>query len=280
MGLYRAHQADSLLEFPCSAPCPSLLLRAMKRSLDAMRMTDDEQWDWLEELTGFKCAARPPQSTAPSGAVGAEPKRTTVRSRTIREEPTQGTDSPQESQKRPEPSAKVQEERTSAEAQGRSDPAPEKRTPFRLCRWMLNLRQEFQNEPAWEEIQETFRALEANPAMEVSLGPRRAGAALRHCLNVISSRLDRGPTVFKLGITSDPVRRFEYYREDVDRFTKMLILSVSLDSGYACMLEASLIQHFQESHRNNGLRNVATGGENCPPNVSVVYNYVVYKRLL
>ena len=110
MGLYRAHQADSLLEFPCSAPCPSLLLRAMKRSLDAMRMTDDEQWDWLEELTGFKCAARPPQSTAPSGAVGAEPKRTTVRSRTIREEPTQGTDSPQESQKRPEPSAKVQEE--------------------------------------------------------------------------------------------------------------------------------------------------------------------------
>ena len=163
----------------------------------------------------------------------------------------------------PTPTAKVPPWPTDSRNRPSSSRTP--RQP--LCKWR-------QKAPCDEDVVAVLEEVETAKDMSIDLGPPRAGAMLEHCINCIARRLEQGPTVFKVGITADPIVRFVFYKTDRDVFSHMLLLCVSQEPGYVAMLEAALIREFQRSHRNQGFRNVATGGENCPDR-GPVYLYVV-----
>ena len=64
------------------------------------------------------------------------------------------------------------------------------------------------------------------------------------------------PLVFKIGITCNPVQRWQSYEQE--GYTKFHLLYCSDESGSVKMLEAALIDMFQTVP---GCRNVAKGGE-------------------
>lgn len=98
------------------------------------------------------------------------------------------------------------------------------------------------------------RTLKARPQ------PPTCGKILSHCKRQISAfREALGVTVsvFKIGVTADPVTRSQDYRSK--NFTDMWIICVSNDLSLTHMLEASLIEVF---HTSSGCRNApGSGGE-------------------
>lgn len=89
-----------------------------------------------------------------------------------------------------------------------------------------------------------------------------AGTILQRSLKQIDTfrnRMGRKLCVYKLGLTSNPVRRFEFYKEA--NYTHMTLLHYSTNLGLCQMLEAAVIAA-NVSERE--CRNQRYGGEGPP----------------
>ena len=106
--------------------------------------------------------------------------------------------------------------------------------------------------------------------------PRRynatAGTTLQRCISEVNSfrnKMNRKLCVFKVGLTSSPILRFEFYKDA--SYTHMSLLHVSEHLGAAQMLEAALIaMHISEK----GCRNERYGGEGPPCSHGEKFHYV------
>lgn len=98
-----------------------------------------------------------------------------------------------------------------------------------------------------------------------------AGTVLQRCLSQVNSfrdRLGRKLCVFKLGLTSNPVVRFSFYKEA--NYTHMSLLHVSTNLGLCQMLEAALIA---ANLSEKECRNEKYGGEG-PPSSDEPFHFV------
>ena len=100
---------------------------------------------------------------------------------------------------------------------------------------------------------------------------------LKHCtrqVECVRRAYGGAVCVFKIGITADPVTRFQYYRDE--NLDSMTLLHVSESCELTNMLEAALIQTFKHI---NGCRDINLGGEGgmyrSPP---PYYTYIVAAR--
>lgn len=89
------------------------------------------------------------------------------------------------------------------------------------------------------------------------------------------------PAVFKIGLTSNPVRRWQhsvygYCRDRREKWQGMNILFVTPNSLPAALIEAMLISRFKGSP---GCRNENPGGETASPGDGPHFVYVVYRVL-
>jgi len=95
------------------------------------------------------------------------------------------------------------------------------------------------------------------PCVEASGKMALAGSALRRAKSIVEELLQReGPAVFKIGITCNPLNRWLAYA--MDGYHQFHLLYATEESGVVQMLEAALIDSFQE---RSGCRNIARGGE-------------------
>lgn len=102
-------------------------------------------------------------------------------------------------------------------------------------------------------------------------GRANAGTILHRCLSAVDSfrdRMGRRLCVFKLGLTANPITRFEFYKEA--NYTHMALLHVSDQLGVAQMLEAALIAFHLSTHE---CRNERFGGEG-PPTEGEPFHFV------
>lgn len=105
-----------------------------------------------------------------------------------------------------------------------------------------------------------------------------AGTVLRRCLGQVDTfrnKIGRSLCVFKVGLTSDPILRFSFYKDA--SYTHMNLLHASENLGLIQMLEAALITFLFEE---KGCRNERYGGE-CPPSTeqrNLFFVYVVGSR--
>lgn len=116
------------------------------------------------------------------------------------------------------------------------------------------------------------------PKVKFNLAPSsNAGAILDHAIRLVDDILNNRPTIFKIGITTDPAYRWgnnKYgYQHDIDDYEQMLVLSEA-DSTGAAMLEASLIRKFRDV---SGCRNTAPGGESVRQGCTI-YTYIVFRH--
>ena len=114
-----------------------------------------------------------------------------------------------------------------------------------------------------------------------------AGQALACCKNKIQSVLDRGPHVYKIGITADPMFRFYkewssssptfgYYRCH-EKFKGMYVLFACSTWDEAALMEATLI----DSHKGlPGNRNIRPGGEGRVSGEPPFFTYLVFKSAM
>ncbi len=89
-----------------------------------------------------------------------------------------------------------------------------------------------------------------------------AGTILQRCISEINrfrDRMGRKLCVYKIGLTSNPCVRFEFYKEA--NYTNMTLLHVSDQLGVIQMLEAALIAR---NRTENACRNERPGGEGPP----------------
>lgn len=89
-----------------------------------------------------------------------------------------------------------------------------------------------------------------------------AGTILQSCLTQVDNfrtRMNKNLCVYKVGLTSHPPRRFQFYKEA--NYTQMTLLHVTEHVGTAQMLEAALIAFHLSQH---GCRNERFGGEGPP----------------
>ena len=112
----------------------------------------------------------------------------------------------------------------------------------------------------------------------------QAGKVLKHCTLLIDGVLALYPgcVVFKIGVTTDPVRRYFDktigYAKDKD-FEKMVVLCRTHTAEGIGFLEAALIMKYGGVP---GCRNVGPGGENVHKGFAepgAFYSYVVYRVL-
>jgi hypothetical protein len=118
----------------------------------------------------------------------------------------------------------------------------------------------------------------AVPKVKFNLAPSsNAGAILDHAIRLVDDIVNNRPTIFKIGITTDPAYRWgntKYgYQHDIDKYEQMLVLSEA-DSTGAAMLEASLIRKFRDI---SGCRNTAPGGESVRQGCTI-YTYIVFRH--
>ncbi len=112
----------------------------------------------------------------------------------------------------------------------------------------------------------------------------QAGKVLKYCIALIDGVLGLYPgcVVFKIGVTTDPVRRYFDksigYAKDKD-FEQMLVLCRTHTAEGIGFLEAALIMKYGGAP---GCRNVGPGGENVHKGSAepgAFYSYVVYRVL-
>ena len=99
-----------------------------------------------------------------------------------------------------------------------------------------------------------------------------AGTVLQHCkkqVELFRASLGGAVAVFKIGYTSNPVRRFVSYH--MHNFAAMRVIHTTENRGVAEMLEAALIDAFKQVR---GCRNDKPGGEG--PGHLIARNYYVY----
>ena len=113
------------------------------------------------------------------------------------------------------------------------------------------------------------------------------GQALDSCRKVIAGVLKRGPTVYKIGVTGDPLFRFYKpsciasptpgYYKGPDKFKCMYVLYAGHTWDEAALMEAVLI----ESHVGKpGNRNVRPGGEGRQIQKGPFFTYMVFKSAM
>ena len=94
-----------------------------------------------------------------------------------------------------------------------------------------------------------------------------AGTILQRCLYEVEkfrTKMTKSLCVFKLGLTTNPIIRFNFYKDA--NYSHMALLHVTENAGVAQMLEASLIAiHMSQT----GCRNEKHGGE-CPPTLGAL----------
>ena len=86
---------------------------------------------------------------------------------------------------------------------------------------------------------------------------RRAGARLNWAENMIQMCISGQPTVYKIGITTNPVWRMSQYMKE-NMYDLMHLIDYSTLPGWAPMLEAALIR---DHIGRMGCQNAQTGGE-------------------
>ncbi|CAE7771912.1 unnamed protein product, partial [Symbiodinium necroappetens] len=114
-----------------------------------------------------------------------------------------------------------------------------------------------------------------------------AGKALLSIRERVASILRLGPTVFKIGLTGDPMFRFYKvpsktnssagYRYDTDQFAEMQVLYAGATWDEASLMEAVLIAEFQGRPGN---RNINPGGEGRQVYDPPYFTYIVFKSAL
>lgn len=100
-----------------------------------------------------------------------------------------------------------------------------------------------------------------------------AGTVLQRCLAAVDqfrNRMTRSLCVYKVGMTSNPIVRFDFYKEA--NYSHMSLLHCTDNLGVAQMLEAALIASNLSEH---GCRNQRYGGEG-PPSVEHEPFHFVY----
>ena len=114
-----------------------------------------------------------------------------------------------------------------------------------------------------------------------------AGKALLSIRERVRSIVHSGPTVFKIGLTGDPMFRFYKvpsktstsagYRYDLEQYEEMHVLFAGATWDEAALMEAVLIEEFQGRPGN---RNVNPGGEGRQVYDPPYFTYVVFKSAL
>ena len=99
-----------------------------------------------------------------------------------------------------------------------------------------------------------------------------AGTVLQRCLAEVTkfrNRMGRKLCVYKLGLTSNPVLRFDFYKDA--NYTHMSLLHVSPNLGLCQMLEAALSASNMSERE---CRNQRTGGEGPPSSEEEPFHFV------
>ncbi|CAE7258683.1 unnamed protein product [Symbiodinium necroappetens] len=114
-----------------------------------------------------------------------------------------------------------------------------------------------------------------------------AGKALLFVRNKVASILSLGPTVYKIGLTGDPMFRFYKvpsqtsasagYRHDLEQYEEMHVLFAGATWDEAALMEAVLIAEFQGRPGN---RNINPGGEGRQVYDPPYFTYIVFKSAL
>lgn len=99
-----------------------------------------------------------------------------------------------------------------------------------------------------------------------------AGTILQRCfcqIDQFRNRMGRSVCVFKVGLTSNPLVRFSFYKEA--NYTHMTLLHVSTNLGSIQFLEAALIA---ANVSELGCRNQKYGGEGPPVSEEESFHFV------
>ena len=104
-----------------------------------------------------------------------------------------------------------------------------------------------------------------------------ASAVISHGELTIRSLTSKKPCIYKVGVTKDPIHRWEFYKEDKqNRFTNMKVIYAHGHAHGVCFLEASLIRLFLGLPGN---RNIRWGGEGLQEGLGPFFCYIVYRKL-
>ena len=131
-----------------------------------------------------------------------------------------------------------------------------------------------------------LEGLGSDPRVLLKLPQPKAttGRALQHCRSMISNVLAKGPHVFKIGVSADPMFRFYkkptnssnscgYFCGD-ERYKFIHVLFASSRWEEAALMEAVLIEPHQETPGN---RNVRPGGDGRQMGEGPFFTYLVLK---
>ena len=113
-----------------------------------------------------------------------------------------------------------------------------------------------------------------------------AGKTLQWAKEVTNSVICKGPTVYKIGLTGNPLFRFYKkpsqaspstgYFHDREQFQYMYVVFAGATWDEAALMEAALIAEFAAKPGN---RNINPGGEGRPVYEPPYFTYVVFKCL-
>ena len=154
-------------------------------------------------------------------------------------------------------------------------------------KWLSNLGEEVVKLPRlWEEILPQLH--DSNNCagwilFDLTKSPKAtASTVLRHAEDSVGNLFKTHPAVYKIGISSNPVKRWNhslygYGLDKRERWLGMKILAACDSAFGAAMIESALIRLFQNSP---GCRNDRPGGETPSPNAGPHFTYVVYNILL
>ena len=118
---------------------------------------------------------------------------------------------------------------------------------------------------------------------EIPKNPRASAShVMRHVENAVSKLSCKHPAVFKIGISANPVLRWNhtvygYARCRREKWQGMKVIAVTAHSFSAALLESVLISKFRGTP---GCRNESPGGETANPGDGPHFTYVVYKILV
>ena len=113
-----------------------------------------------------------------------------------------------------------------------------------------------------------------------------AGRALLRSKYVITEVLAKGPAVFKIGLTGNPMFRFYKkpskaspspgYLYEKDKYEQMFVLFAGATFDEAALMEAALIADFKDKP---GSRNINPGGEGRQVYDPPYFTYLAFKTL-
>ena len=153
--------------------------------------------------------------------------------------------------------------------------------------WVSCLREDVSQLPRlWQEILPALHETQNARGMVLFDLPKSPNASastvLSHAEGCVRSLFKKHPAVFKVGITSNPIKRWNHSRygyafDKIEGWLGMKILAVCETSFCAGMLESALIRIFKDTP---GCRNDRPGGETPSVENGPHFTYVVYRILL